>query len=179
MQAVSARSTRGPSETGDNKGMREQRFKLRRRKPTFRSDQQCSSATPAGIGGASLRSTAAKSCRPAGQSAQHCRQRPRLMQHRHSQPFTLLGRFHGDGVQSAGIHPVRVAALCDDRSSAETPSSVAFCTTRSVASRFSSANSSHRSGSSGLRPRQPFHTQVRALPPQQSRCGPRTRHRGR
>ena len=32
-------------------------------------------------------------------------------------------------------------------SSAATPSSVAFCTTRSVASRFSSANASHRSGS--------------------------------
>ena len=50
-------------------------------------------------------------------------------------------------------------------SSAATPSSVAFCTTRSVASRFSSANASQRSGSGCLGSRPVLDAQAGAVAP--------------
>ncbi len=83
----------------------------------------------------------------------------------------LFGGFDGDAEQASFVHPVRVAALGDDGQQAATPSSVAFCTTRSVASRFSSANTSQRSGSGAWGAQLLVHAKVGAVAPDRLDAG--------
>ena len=143
----------GPSDTGVTKGCAPQRVKLRRCEAAFRADQQRGrAAAPAATrGGAAAldRGEQAALARPVGQ--QRRRAARGACSSRHGQAFALLGRLDGDGGEAVWFTRCALLRSVMTGSSAATPSSVAFCTTRSVASRFSSANTSQRSGSARLR----------------------------
>ena len=147
MAAVSARRMRGPSETGRTN--RSRSSTARSRGPNPPSGPTSNAAGPvAGAQGLRVaRSSATNSGRFAGPGGQNLVQRPGRADHRNRQPLALLRRLDRDGAQPVLVDPSGVGPFGEHRQQRRDPSSVAFCTTRSVVSRFSTANTSHRSAS--------------------------------
>ena len=158
---------------GLNKGMPPQRVKFRRREAAFGADQQRALGRAPGRCAAPRRARWRRSGGgPAASRRARRRARRGGSQLRHGQALALLGGLDRDGGEPIRVDPCVLPRSVRTGSSAATPSSVAFCTTRSVASRFSSANASQRSRSGYLRPAVRCSTsKAGGVAPQRSRCG--------
>ena len=162
MAAVSARRMRGPSVAAHNKGA----ATAARQAPPARNRPRDRPAAPAGHARRpEAAGRVARVPRPATSASGPAASRPAGRQGAAAaaergtrQPLALLGRLDGDGGQAVGLIRRALVRSVRTGSSAAAPSSVAFCTTRSVASRFSGANGEPEIGLRRLRP------QLRARP---------------
>jgi hypothetical protein len=144
MAAVSARNTRGPRLTGQMKDVRRMTSSSRGENPP--SGPTSSAPAAGGIGAGEERSTAAASSRDWGQDPSRSEKLTGAL------TWGTLSRSHCSAASTA-IDCIRLRLIrpfvCSVNTGrmAETPSSLAFCTTSSVASRFKGAKASQISGS--------------------------------
>ena len=118
----------------------------------LRADQQARGPCPAGTEGAGAAFHRRNSVRPTGQEASRVVKLCGLRRIRgHSAARSARRLPIAIASRRSGLTRVAIVRSVSTGIVTETPSSVAFCTTRSVASRFRRAKASHRSGSACLR----------------------------